>query len=118
MKMMTTWVAIGVILLYASVEIQGINIPQEWKELLSYVCKENDASCTPPIVRDVLTFSSASEFLCKSTNVSFYFCSLPKIFQCIATPICAFLGSGVANVDGYINGNVAWVLLANISFCS
>ena len=39
-KMMTTWEAIGVILLYASVKIQGINIPQEWKELLSSVCKE------------------------------------------------------------------------------
>ena len=63
--------AVSIIYLLAPGEVEGINIPQEWKELLRLVCQENEnGSCSQPIVRDVLTFRSAATLLCQSANVS------------------------------------------------
>ena len=63
--------AVSIIVLLSPGEVEGITIPREWKELLRLVCQENEnAICSQPIVRDVLTFPSAAALLCQSTNVS------------------------------------------------
>ena len=55
---MCRWLAVSILFLLAPDEVA---IPHEWKGLLRLVCQENEnASCSPPIVRDVLTFPSAA----------------------------------------------------------
>ena len=71
-KGVCSWLVVSIIFVLAQREVEGINIPQEWKELLRLVCQETEtAICSqPPIVRDVLTFPSAAALICQSTNVS------------------------------------------------
>lgn len=66
-----SWLVVSIIFVLAQREVEGINIPQEWKEFLRLVCQETEtAICSQPIVRDVLTFPSAAALIRQSTNVS------------------------------------------------
>ena len=60
------FIASSILLLHLD-EIHGVTIP---KEILDLACKENeDPNCSPAMIRDVLTFASASALLCRSTTV-------------------------------------------------
>ena len=54
-----------VVILYT--EAQAIALPQEWKDLLKVLGEENEKKpCSPPIVRDIATFSSVAAMLAEN----------------------------------------------------